>query len=147
MSDLSERFGGRVRLRRRAVPVVSTTRRFLCSTTSTVDTLGMDRFANERLAEDQSWRTLLEAYARAANAGDPDESGDGWTPRIDALPDVEDDRLPRLHGRLIAFGLIKFELSSPAKGVVYKITPKGRSQLLRTPASGAETVEGSRPAA
>lgn len=92
----------------------------------------MDALALERLDQDQGWRTLLATYANAPEpAGEEptDEEREGWLPRVDDLDGVEPDRLPRLHGRLIAFGLIEFQLTSMTTGVVYRATRTGRDWL------------------
>jgi hypothetical protein len=115
----------------------------------------MNSFTRQRLDQDAGWRLVLDAYLQAAGpaapaaapvASDPDadgleDSGDaahesetddptaGWVPRFDEVAGVPDEHLAPLHGRLIAFGLLKFQLTSATTGVVYRVTPKGRTLL------------------
>jgi hypothetical protein len=115
----------------------------------------MNSFTRQRLDQDAGWRLVLDAYLHAAGpaapravvvapAVEPDELDDaddaaaeaetddasaGWVPRIDEIVGVAAEHLARLHGRLIAFGLLKFQLTSATTGVVYRVTPKGRTLL------------------
>jgi hypothetical protein len=87
------------------------------------------------------WRRVLEAYASvvvpAPPAGrpvvdDPSEPCEalGWVPRVSRLDGVETEQLSALHGKLIALGLLTFEVSGKS-GVHYQVTPLGRRTLVR----------------
>jgi hypothetical protein len=87
------------------------------------------------------WRRVLEAYASLAALAPPasqpavEDSADpsealGWVPRVSRLDGVEPEQLSALHGKLIALGLLSFEVSGKS-GVHYQITPLGRRTLGR----------------
>jgi hypothetical protein len=57
------------------------------------------------------------------------ENDAGWIPRVREVPGIAAERLPPLHGQLIAHGLLRFNMLGRAAGVGYRITPEGR-QLL-----------------
>ena len=52
-----------------------------------------------------------------------------WVPRIQEVEGVSGDQLAPIHGRLIAFGLLNFQLQGREEGVVYRLTPDGRKAL------------------
>ncbi len=101
------------------------------------------------------WRRVLETYASMAAAGsaadqlpveDPGEPSEalGWVPRVSRLDGVEPEQLSALHGKLIALGLLSFEVSGKS-GVHYQITPLGRRTLGR--GAALEEVTADEPAA
>ncbi|MGQ0633306.1 MAG: hypothetical protein ACT4QC_01745 [Planctomycetaceae bacterium] len=70
------------------------------------------------------WRPLLAAYQnQQANSSE-------WSRRILELEGVLPERIATTHGKLIALGLLKFEIASRADGVQYQVTPLGRQALL-----------------
>ncbi|MGE5193272.1 MAG: hypothetical protein ACM3U2_12320 [Deltaproteobacteria bacterium] len=71
------------------------------------------------------WRPLLDAYQQRI-AGEKLE----WSPRITALEGLGPEQLSAIHGKLIALGMLKFEIGSRADGVQYQVTPFGRQALL-----------------
>jgi hypothetical protein len=72
-------------------------------------------------------RLLLTAYqARQAVAAD------GWVDRITEIDGIASEQLSRMHGKLIALGLLEFELSDRAGGMRYQMTPLGRQALNST---------------
>jgi hypothetical protein len=71
------------------------------------------------------WRPLLAAYQDQIQAGKL-----AWSPRITHVDGTPDNQLSLIHGKLIALGMLKFEISSRADGVQYQLTPIGRQALL-----------------
>jgi hypothetical protein len=72
-------------------------------------------------------RLLLTAYhARQIVAAD------GWVDRITEIEGVVSEQLSRMHGKLIALGLLEFELGDRTGGMRYQISLLGR-QALRAP--------------
>lgn len=71
------------------------------------------------------WRLLLAAYAATISAKKLE-----WSPRIDALDGLETELLSAVHGRLMALGMLKFEIGSREEGVQYQVTPLGRQALV-----------------
>ena len=120
-----------------------------------VDTNGMTSLAT-LLAQNPEWSLVLAAYAAAeqvlppapkraelAVEVEPDAVEDGrWVPRLHDLQEIQDDRLPRIHGRLIAEGLLRFNLLGRSAGIGYRLTPAGRQALgLAPPADIDEHAE------
>lgn len=71
------------------------------------------------------WRPLLAAYSER-----PADEKTGWLPRIAAVEGLVPEQLSPVHGKLIALGLLKFEIGNGAEGVHYQVTPLGRQALL-----------------
>lgn len=55
-----------------------------------------------------------------------------WISRLREVEGVLHDRLAPTHGRLIAHGLLQFQMQGREDGVVYRVTSAGR-QILNTP--------------
>jgi hypothetical protein len=105
----------------------------------------------EWLKEQPAGLALLAAYARheadcprrprpaesadppvdAAADSDPEFEADAshWIPRLTAVENVDPASLPSLHGRLIALGLLKFELFGRTGGMRYRLSTAGRQTL------------------
>ena len=71
------------------------------------------------------WRPLLDAYHQRIVAEKLE-----WSPRIVAVEGLEAEQLSVIHGKLIALGMLKFEIGSRADGVQYQVTSFGRQALL-----------------
>jgi hypothetical protein len=100
----------------------------------------MRDFVLEELEGSPDWRVVLQAYQIPfAAGGESAANADGWLPRVRQIEGIEAAELPRLHGRLIALGLLSFEISGNS-GVQYKISPLGRHALERG-LSGSPTQE------
>ncbi len=92
-------------------------------------------FELEDLNQSTNWREVLSAYQSAhESAKASQEEFDGWLPRILSVEGLEDDDLPRIHGKLIAVGFLKFQLAGRGSGVVYQLSPAGRQALSNEPA-------------
>ena len=72
-----------------------------------------------------SWALLLAAYQQKI-ASDRLE----WSARITEVAGLAADQLSAIHGKLIALGMLKFEIGSRAAGIQYQITPLARQALL-----------------
>lgn len=100
----------------------------------------MQDFELEQLRRNPAWTAALRTYwdkqteTRAANA-----DFDGWVPRLAEIPGVERERTSNVHGRLIAFGFLKFDLSDRDVGMRYQLTPLGRRAIGLD--AGVETPE------
>ncbi|MSR57951.1 MAG: hypothetical protein EXS05_09785 [Planctomycetaceae bacterium] len=73
------------------------------------------------------WRLLLAAYRERHSVKKTE-----WCPRIATVDGVESGQLSTIHGRLMALGMLKFEIGSRTEGVHYQVTPFGR-QALQVP--------------
>jgi hypothetical protein len=83
------------------------------------------------LTENAEYTALLQAYQRALSQmvrHDPDA---GWVPRLVNVPGIDDARLAPMHGKLIAHGLLSFQLTGRTSGVVYRVSADGREALQR----------------
>ena len=108
-------------------------------------TRSMLDFEIQELNQSTDWREVLAAYQSAHLAAKAsDEEFDGWLPRIMSVEGLKDEELPRIHGKLIALGFLKFQLAGRGTGVVYQISPVGRQALANlTPdeASSDDEIE------
>jgi len=71
------------------------------------------------------WRYLLAAYQQKIALEKLE-----WSPRITEVADLAADQLSAIHGKLIALGMLKFEIASRADGMQYQLTTLGRQALL-----------------
>jgi hypothetical protein len=60
-----------------------------------------------------------------------------WVPRLRSIDGIPPDRMAPIHGRLIAHGLLQFQLQGRDEGVVYRVTSAGRQKLNPTQAEAA----------
>jgi len=72
-----------------------------------------------------SWGLLLAAYQQKIAS-----DGLEWSPRVAEVEGIAPDQLSAIHGKLIALGMLKFEISSRAAGIQYQITTLARQALL-----------------
>ena len=109
---------------------------FLIPTVLPADTSGMLEFALEGLASHEQWQQLLSAYREKQLAAQRLNAEDGgWVPRIQSLAELDDGQLSPVHGRLIALGLLQFELAGRTGAGHYQLSPLGVRALssLETP--------------
>jgi len=106
--------------------------------------------AHKQLQQNDEWRRVLQAYqAEQRNRKRDDDKHEGWVARLSRVGGVADSRLPRIHGKLIAHGLLTFHLAGRFEGVFYQVSPAGKQALaqLETAAANrhppAETDEAS----
>src|SRR5262245_9447400 len=84
------------------------------------------------LSLDPESTLVLAAYSAAQPAiagGIADGEAVGWVPRLSTIQQVPAERLPPVHGKLIALGLLRFQLLDRAGGMMYRLSPEGRSAL------------------
>jgi len=77
-------------------------------------------------------RALLAAYAERQNCS----PAGTWLERIEnteeiGAEEIEPEELSRLHGKLIAMGLLDYEVTAKGTGVRYQISTLGRASLMR----------------
>lgn len=95
-----------------------------------VDTACMIELAVAQMSRDSAWRTLLAAYDVAEpRPAHPDGPPEGWVARLREVEGVAAGDLSRIHGKLIAFGFLEFELSGRTEGVRYRLSRQGRAML------------------
>ncbi len=92
------------------------------------------------------WRQVLLAYS-ALTDSIPVTTGEttdlvakGFRPRVKSVEGVAADQMTRIHGRLIAHGLLQVEIAGHTGGMLYQLTTHGRQACLRL-ASEPESVE------
>lgn len=86
----------------------------------------------ELFDENPEWLLLLAAYqARHATGG-------VWISRVTSVEMLPGDQLSVIHGKLIALGLLKFEINNRTDGVQYQVTSLGKQALL--PPESRQTV-------
>ena len=110
------------------------------------DSTGLIDIALEELADVPHWKHLLSSYREqqlAEKAADPEH--EGWIPRIRTLSDIGGEQLSQLHGKLIAVGLLKFELGGRSSGMSYQLSSLGVRMLSRPVNDEADTAIGPQP--
>jgi hypothetical protein len=81
------------------------------------------------------WGILLAAYRDRLATGDLE-----WSPRLCEVEGLAVEAVSAIHGKLIAMGMLKFEISSRTEGVQYQLTSLGK-QALVPPAERVLTPE------
>lgn len=86
----------------------------------------------EQMMENPEWCLVLNHYSQLQRqAKEQNPEFDGWVGRQNKVEGVVLERLPRIHGKLIAFDLLKFQLSGRDSGVYYQVTRLGEKMLPR----------------
>ncbi len=87
-------------------------------------------FELEQMTENPEWCLVLIHYSQLQiQAKEQNPEFDGWIVRQNEVEGVVSERLPRIHGKLIAFDLLKFQLSGRDSGVFYQLTRLGKKML------------------
>jgi len=90
----------------------------------------------EQLRRNPSWKATLLVYWDLQTQGRSQSAEfDGWVPRVMQVSGVETPKLSSIHGRLIAFGFLKFDLSNRDLGMRYQLTPLAKRALGHADAS------------
>ena len=97
----------------------------------------MIHYELSQLQDHPEWLELLRAYSLTT----PNE--EGWSARIHAVEGVAEEHISRIHGKLIAFGFLDFQLADRHDGVFYRLTSLGNQGLirLRSGANAADEVD------
>jgi hypothetical protein len=101
----------------------------------------MDEFDILQLRRNPEWKATLQRYfdlQQDLREKSPDS--DGWVPRQTVVEGIDPALLSAIHGKLIAFGLLKFDVMGRDVGVHYQLTQQGRRALLGE-SEPAETPE------
>lgn len=87
-------------------------------------------FELEQMMENPEWCLVLSHYRQQQQrAKKQDPEFDGWIIRQNEVEGVIVEHLPRIHGKLIAFDLLKFQISGRDSGVFYQLTRVGEKML------------------
>ncbi|MBS0206557.1 MAG: hypothetical protein JSS49_27015 [Planctomycetes bacterium] len=100
----------------------------------------MDELDIIQLRRNPQWRATLQVYydlQQQAQEQTPDASG--WIARQTAVPGIDPEQLSSIHGKLIAFGMLKFDVGGRDVGVQYQLTQQGRRALLGESEPSQET--------
>lgn len=90
----------------------------------------MDEFELEQLRRQPKWLSILALYQRlGVERREQVADFDGWVPRVLSADEIPDEELPGIHGKLIAFGFLKFDLAGRDAGIRYQLTPLGKQGL------------------
>lgn len=81
----------------------------------------MHHHALAQLERNPEWRLLLTAYHVRQMS-----SPDGWVDRIFELGNLDSEQLSKFHGRLIALGMLEFELGGRNDGMRYQLSALGK---------------------
>lgn len=66
-----------------------------------------------------------------ANNAAPKKRASRWVQRVTSLPGIDTEELSKIHGRLIAYDLLKCDLVGRSDGMVYQLTSSGKTILSR----------------
>ncbi|HAH46050.1 hypothetical protein [Gimesia sp.] len=89
-------------------------------------------FEQEQMLENPEWCLVLRHYSQTqVQVKEQDPESDGWIIRQNEVEGVVAEHLPRIHGKLIAFDLLKFQIAGRDSGVFYKVTNSGNKMLPR----------------
>ena len=95
-----------------------------------VDIYNMIDFEQEQMLENPEWCLVLSHYSQMqVQIREQDPESDGWVIRQNEVEGVVAEHLPRIHGKLIAFDLLKFQIAGRDSGVFYKVTNAGNKML------------------
>ena len=90
------------------------------------------------------WRQVLLAYgdeletATPADVETADFLARGFRSRVREVEGVPADQMARVHGKLIAHGLLQVEIAGRTGGMLYQLTTAGRRACLRVAENFAE---------
>ena len=90
------------------------------------------------------WRQVLLAYGEVFESVTPSdvETADfvarGFRPRVREVDGVPADQMARVHGKLIAHGLLQVEIAGRTGGMLYQLTALGRRACVRLVGTVAE---------
>ena len=102
----------------------------------------MDEFELEQLRQHPVWISILDHYQHLSiEMKERVADFDGWIPRILELAGIPTEELSGLHGKLIAYGFLKFDLAGRDAGVRYQLTPLGKQGLNRSLLGDSENGE------
>jgi hypothetical protein len=83
------------------------------------------------------WRQVLLAYgegmdvATTADAETAEFVARGFRPRVREVDGVPAEQMARVHGKLIAHGLLQVEITGRTGGMLYQLTTSGRRACLQ----------------
>ena len=102
----------------------------------------VDDFELEQLRRHPEWRvTLIVYHDLQATARAQSPEFDGWIPRVIEVETIDSAALPSIHGKLIAFGFLKFDLPGRDAGMRYQLTPQGKQARLGKALAEEETSQ------
>ena len=101
----------------------------------------LDDFELDQLRRHPEWRTALKVYHDLqTESRERLPEFDGWIPRVTEVAAIESAKLPAIHGKLIAFGFLKFDLAGRDAGMRYQLTLQGKQALLGLPAADEDEL-------
>ncbi|MEI8378651.1 MAG: hypothetical protein WCJ09_00890 [Planctomycetota bacterium] len=108
-----------------------------------VDTFStMDEFDIIQLRRNPDWKAVLQVYYDLQQqAREKEPSAECWIGRQIEVTGVEPVNLSAIHGKLIAFGFLKFDVGGRDVGVQYQMTHQGRRALLGETASADDDAD------
>ncbi len=94
----------------------------------------MNEFALEQFREHPDWHLVLQAYhAQELEQPIGEDSevdvSELWGVRLPKVEGVASDQLSRIHGQLIAHGLLSFQMKDGRSGVQYRVSVLGKQAL------------------
>ncbi len=93
------------------------------------------------------WRQVLLAYGKGvdvaitADAETTEFVARGFRSRVREVDGVPADQMARVHGKLIAHGLLQVEIAGRTGGMLYQLTTAGRRACLQVAEALEEELE------
>jgi len=98
----------------------------------------MDDYELEQMRRNPRWADILNVYHQQHLQRRIQISEfDGWVPRITEIDQIPATELSAIHGKLIAYGFLKFDLAGRDGGIRYQLTPIGK-KIIDEPSSADE---------
>jgi len=102
----------------------------------------MDEFELEQLRRNPKWAIVLNVYYQIQSQGrNQTPDFDGWVPRVQTAEEVPTADLSGIHGKLIAYGFLKFDLAGRDGGIRYQLTPLGKQGINASIPADDEATE------
>jgi hypothetical protein len=73
----------------------------------------------------------VEQTAALSSAIDEELASRGFRPRVREVAGVPAEQMARIHGKLIAHGLLQVEIAGRTGGMLYQLTNSGRRACLQ----------------
>ena len=102
----------------------------------------VDDFELDQLRRNPEWRAALKIYHDLqTQSREQLPEFDGWIPRVTEVASIDSTKLQAIHGKLIAFGFLKFDLAGRDAGMRYQLTAQGKQALLGKPHCDEDSAE------
>lgn len=117
--------------------------KFTCEQNAAAEETALPEDGEARLAENEN-APAEEADGKEGGKGSgkvPKKRPSRWVSRITKVSGIDSEELSKIHGRLIAYDLLKCDLAGRSDGMVYQLTTSGKTIINRFGEQVEEEVE------